>query len=98
MNAIAFFWMARMIDRAIINRVHPAHEAKIIRFAAEEIDVLLAHEEIGVIDWIWAVHSFVIRDRHGRRRRSCQSRAGRVAEADAESLVPFSVRVIDDSD
>src|SRR5438876_2229171 len=50
------------ITRAVINRVHPAIETKIIRFAAEEIQVLLAHEEVRVVNWVRAIHRLVISD------------------------------------
>src|SRR5437870_3941300 len=87
----------RRITRAVINRVHPAIETKIIRFAAEKVDVLLSHEEVRVVNRIWPIDCLVISDRDRRCRWSCQTGAGRIAETNSESLVPFGVRIINDS-
>src|SRR5439155_19503997 len=58
------------ITRAVINRIHPAIETKIIRFAAKKVYVLLAHEEIRVVYRIWPIHCLVISDRDRRCRNS----------------------------
>src|SRR5437899_6398008 len=79
----------------VINGVHPTSESRRIRLAAEEIDVLLAHEEVRVVDRIRAVAAVVVLDGHGRSGLRAQRRAGSTAETDCESLISFRIRVID---
>src|SRR5215510_537320 len=52
----------RRIAGAVINRTGPAGKTGRVRFTAEEVDVLLPHKEIGAVDWVRPVDSFIVVD------------------------------------
>ena len=88
----------RRISCAVVDGAGPAGKSAWIGFAAQEIYVLLTHEEVGVIDRIRAIRGVVIDDRHGCGGLRPQSRAAGTVQTDSESFVTFGVSVIDDGD
>src|SRR5712692_380242 len=94
MNTVALGGVAG----AVVNRAGPAGKSRRVRFAAQEVYVLLPHKEVRVVDRIGTVRDIVVDNRHGRRRLRAQGRAARTVETDGEGLSAFGIRVIDDGD
>ena len=87
------------ISCAVVDGAGPAGESVRIGFAAQKVYVLLAHEEVGLINRIHAVtDAFVVLDGHGGGRLRAQGGAAGAVETDGESFVAFGVSVIDDGD
>src|SRR5437899_1011755 len=95
MYAVAFFRMTWMLNRAIVNSVYPGIKPEIVRFAAEEIYVLLPHKEVRVVNRVRSIHTFVVMNRYRRCRLRADGGAGRAGKTYGERLVAFCVRVVD---
>ena len=74
---------ARIAGRAVPERVHPTVEAGRVRFAAEEVEILLAHKEFSRIDRVCVIAV-------GRRRE----RRFRVHAQRAEAAIRGIERVV----
>src|SRR6185437_14928874 len=69
----------------------------LVRQTAEEVDVLLCHEECDVVDRILSRWCGVVIGDANRRRRWCAQRyASRCTQGDTKSLVSFDKGIIDD--
>src|SRR6266849_7260289 len=84
----------RITRRAVVNRAGPSGKAGRVGFAAQEVYVLLAHKEVRVVDWVWAVGRLVIGYGYGRRIRRTKRGAAWTAETDRETFVAFSIAIV----
>src|SRR4030095_6005133 len=69
-------------------------EAARIRFAVEEVKVLLPHKERCAIDWVGSVACFIITDSNCGCARRTQRSPGHIAQYDGEALIPFCVTIV----
>ena len=77
-------------------------ESRRIGLTIEEVDIVLADEEVraeaGVPDRVRTVHRLVTVDRDGDRCRSAERAADRVAQSDVEGFRSFPEGVVDNED
>lgn len=85
---------ALLIAAAGTNCVRPEVETALIGLPVQEVDVVLTHEEAGVVDWVRTSVCVVICNYYVRGRWRTQTGARRIAQHDAEGLSTFRIRVI----
>lgn len=82
--------------RTAVDHLLPRSIASGIRFAIEEVEVLLPHKEWRAINRIRAVADLVILNRELRRPSRAQRAPGDVAQYNQEGLCGLGIAVVND--